>query len=89
MAHLLPGSAEIPDLNHAIKRAPRSGLRSANNNWDFWTLLSEALHQVTIVMSDRGSTLMTSRHGRIGAWEVARVDQTWQSRPSTEADWPL
>src|ERR1700721_41111 len=23
-------------------------------NWDFWTLLPEALHQVTIVMSDRG-----------------------------------
>jgi catalase len=42
------------DLNHAIKRDPRSGLRSATNNWDFWTLLPEALHQVTIVMSDRG-----------------------------------
>ena len=44
----------FPDLNHAIKRDPRTGLRSANNNWDFWTLLPEALHQVTIVMSDRG-----------------------------------
>jgi catalase len=42
------------DLNHAIKRDPRTGLRSADNNWDFWTLLPEALHQVTIVMSDRG-----------------------------------
>ena len=42
------------DLNHAIKRDPRTGLRSANNNWDFWSLLPEALHQVTIVMSDRG-----------------------------------
>lgn len=29
-------------------------MRSADNNWDFWTLLPEALHQVTIVMSDRG-----------------------------------
>jgi catalase len=29
-------------------------LRSADNNWDFWSLLPEALHQVTIVMSDRG-----------------------------------
>ena len=29
-------------------------MRSATNNWDFWTLLPEALHQVTIVMSDRG-----------------------------------
>ena len=45
---------KFPDLNHAVKRDPRTGLRSAQNNWDFWTLLPEALHQVTIVMSDRG-----------------------------------
>ena len=45
---------KFPDLNHAVKRDPRTNLRSANNNWDFWTLLPEALHQVTIVMSDRG-----------------------------------
>jgi catalase len=44
----------FPDLNHAVKRDPRTGLRSAANNWDFWTLLPEALHQITIVMSDRG-----------------------------------
>lgn len=44
----------FPDLNHVVKRDPRTGLRSAQNNWDFWTLLPEALHQVTIVMSDRG-----------------------------------
>jgi len=44
----------FPDLNHAVKRDPRSGLRSASNNWDFWTLLPEALHQVTITMSERG-----------------------------------
>jgi catalase len=30
------------------------GLPSADNNWDFWTLLQEALHQVTIVISYRG-----------------------------------
>ena len=28
----------FPDLNHAIKRDPRTGMRSADNNWDFWTL---------------------------------------------------
>jgi catalase len=44
----------FPDLNHVIKRDPRTGLRSADNNWDFWSLLPEALHQVTITMSDRG-----------------------------------
>jgi catalase len=45
---------KFPDLNHAVKRDPRTGMRSANNNWDFWTNLPEALHQVTVVMSDRG-----------------------------------
>lgn len=45
---------KFPDLNHAVKRDPRTNLRSAQNNWDFWTLLPEALHQITIVMSDRG-----------------------------------
>ena len=45
---------KFPDLNHAVKRDPRTNLRSPNNNWDFWTNLPESLHQVTIVMSDRG-----------------------------------
>lgn len=44
----------FPDLNHAVKRCPRTNMRSANNNWDFWTSLPEALHQITIVMSERG-----------------------------------
>ena len=48
---------KFPDLNHAIKRDPRTGMRSASNNWDFWTLLPEALHQVTITMSPRGIPL--------------------------------
>ncbi|MBO1005462.1 catalase [Pseudogracilibacillus auburnensis] len=45
---------KFPDLNHAVKRDPRTNMRSPNNNWDFWSSLPEALHQVTIVMSDRG-----------------------------------
>ena len=44
----------FPDLNHAVKRDPKTNLRSAQNNWDFWSALPEAFHQVTIVMSDRG-----------------------------------
>lgn len=45
---------KFADLNKAVKRDPRTNMRSATNNWDFWTLLPEALHQVTIVMSERG-----------------------------------
>jgi len=44
----------FPDLNRAVKRDPATGMRSAENNWDFWTMLPEALHQITITMSDRG-----------------------------------
>jgi catalase len=50
----LRDAKKFPDLNKAVKRDPRTNLRSARNNWDFWTLLPEALHQVTVVMSDRG-----------------------------------
>lgn len=45
---------KFPDLNHAVKRDPQTNMRSPQNNWDFWSSLPEALHQVTIVMSDRG-----------------------------------
>ena len=48
---------KFPDLNHVVKRDPRTNMRSAKNNWDFWTSLPEALHQVTITMSDRGIPL--------------------------------
>jgi catalase len=44
----------FPDLNRAVKRDPKTNLRSAQNNWDFWTLLPECFHQITVVMSDRG-----------------------------------
>ncbi|HLS26256.1 MAG TPA: catalase [Beutenbergiaceae bacterium] len=45
---------KFPDLNRAVKRNPRTNLRDAEINWDFWTNLPEALHQVTYVMGDRG-----------------------------------
>ena len=44
----------ISDLNRAVKRDPRTGMRSPQNNWDYWTLLPETLHQVTLIMGDRG-----------------------------------
>jgi catalase len=29
----------FPDLNHAVKRDPRTGMRNAQSNWDFWTCI--------------------------------------------------
>ncbi|MBB5065509.1 catalase [Granulicella mallensis] len=45
---------KFPDLNHVVKRDPRSGVHNPDAKWDFWSLLPESLHQVTITMSDRG-----------------------------------
>ncbi|QOR01448.1 catalase [Campylobacter sp. 2014D-0216] len=45
---------KFPDFIHTQKRDPRSHLRSNNAAWDFWSLCPESLHQVTILMSDRG-----------------------------------
>ncbi len=42
------------DLNHVVKKDPATGLHSPTANWDFWTKLPEALHQITITMSDEG-----------------------------------
>jgi catalase len=39
---------KFPDLNHAVKRDPRTSLRSAKNNRDFWTSLPEALHRIAL-----------------------------------------
>lgn len=50
----LKDSLRFPDLNHAVKRDPKTNLRCPTSNWDFWTSLPEALHQITITMSDRG-----------------------------------
>jgi catalase len=42
------------DFIHSQKRDPRSNLRDGTMQWDFWSHAPEALHQITILMSDRG-----------------------------------
>ncbi|MBJ3814378.1 catalase [Shimwellia pseudoproteus] len=45
---------KFPDLNHVVKRDPRSNLRNPTWKWDFFSLMPETLHQLTIDFSDRG-----------------------------------
>jgi catalase len=45
---------KFPDFIHTQKRHPHSNLRSNTAAWDFWSLSPESIHQVTILMSDRG-----------------------------------
>ena len=49
------------DFIHSQKRNPRTNLRDATMQWDFWSRAPEALHQITILMSDRGQP-KTYRH---------------------------
>jgi len=43
------------DFIHSQKRDPRTNLRSSTAQWDYWSHSPEALHQITILMSDRGT----------------------------------
>ncbi|AFJ46394.1 catalase [Shimwellia blattae DSM 4481 = NBRC 105725] len=45
---------KFPDLNHVVKRDPRTNLRNPTYKWDFFSLMPETLHQLTIDFSDRG-----------------------------------
>src|SRR5882757_5764282 len=45
---------KFPDFIHTQKRDPKTNMRSNTAMWDFWSLSPESLHQVTILMSDRG-----------------------------------
>ncbi|WP_024552497.1 catalase [Franconibacter helveticus 513] len=45
---------KFPDLNHVVKRDPRTNLRNPIYKWDFFSLQPETVHQLTIDFSDRG-----------------------------------
>src|SRR5215472_14715805 len=46
---------KFSDFIHSRKRMPDTDMRSNNAMWDFWSLSPESLHQVTFLMSDRGT----------------------------------
>lgn len=45
---------KFPDFIHTQKRDPRSNLRNPTAMWDYWSRSPEAMHQITILFSDRG-----------------------------------
>ncbi len=53
--------SKFSDFIHSQKRMPDTDMRDNNAMWDFWSLSPEAIHQVTFLMSDRG-TPYTYRH---------------------------
>ena len=45
---------KFPDFIHTQKRCPVRNINDPNAVWDFWAQNPQSLHQVTILMSDRG-----------------------------------
>ncbi len=43
------------DFIHTQKRDPQTNMKSPTMMWDYWSLNPESLHQVLILMSDRGT----------------------------------
>jgi catalase len=74
-------ASKFQDFIHSQKRMPDTGLRSNDMQWDFWTLSPESAHQVTILMSDRG-TPHTLRHmngygSHTYSWMNANGERFW------------
>ncbi|GAB1819234.1 catalase [Herbidospora sp. RD11066] len=47
--------SKFQDFIHSQKRRADNHMRDHNMQWDFWTLSPESAHQVTFLMSDRGT----------------------------------
>ncbi|MBP2707274.1 catalase [Microbispora sp. RL4-1S] len=47
--------SKFSDFIHSQKRRADNHLRDNNMQWDFWTLSPESAHQVTFLMTDRGT----------------------------------
>jgi len=45
---------KFPDFIHTQKRDPKTNAKNDTMQWDFWSQVPEALHQITILFSDRG-----------------------------------
>ena len=72
---------KFADFIHSQERRSDSGLRSNDMQWDFWTHSPESAHQVTMLMSDRG-TPRTWRHmdgfgSSTYLWENAAGEKFW------------
>jgi catalase len=74
-------ASKFSDFIHSQKRMPDTGIRSNDMQWDFWTLVPESAHQVTVLMSDRGipRTLrnMNGYSSHTYLWQNAGGEKFW------------
>jgi catalase len=74
-------TSKFSDFIHSQKRLPDTGLRSNDMQWDFWTLQPESAHQVTTLMSDRGTPRtwrnMNGYSSHTYSWMNAKGERFW------------
>ncbi|OZM58202.1 catalase [Lottiidibacillus patelloidae] len=72
---------KFPDFIHTQKRDPKTNLKNPTAVWDFWSLSPESLHQVTILMSDRGIPATYRHMNGYGShtfkWVNAQGEAVW------------
>ncbi len=72
---------KFQDFIHSQKRMPDTGLRSNNAQWDYWSLSPESVHQVTFLMSDRGTPRtwrnMNGYSSHTYMWINAKGEKVW------------
>jgi catalase len=74
-------ASQFSDFIHSQKRLPDTGMRSNDMQWDFWTLVPASAHQVTILMSDRGTPRtfrnMNGYSSHTYSWMNAAGERFW------------
>ncbi|CAK5273322.1 unnamed protein product [Mycena citricolor] len=63
---------KFPDLNHVVKRDPRTNMHSANSNWDFWTSLPKRFisHTFSFINKDNRDLYEAIERGDFPRWEL-------------------
>lgn len=61
---------------HTQKRDPQTNCKSPTMMWDFWSLNPESLHQVIILMSDRGTPLSYRNMHGFGSHTFSMINES-------------
>lgn len=61
---------------HTQKRDPKTNCKSATMMWDFWGLNPESMHQVIILMSDRGTPVSHRHMHGFGSHTFSMISKT-------------
>ncbi len=67
------------DFIHTQKRDPKTNLKSPTMMWDFWSLNPESLHQVLILMSDRGTPYSYRHLDGFGSHTFSMINKDHES----------